>query len=141
MALQSKYQNNAQPLLTEQVEATSLRAQLLAHKMTALRRGILLPDVFIAELEDFALRNSISECSSANKEEISFNERGPCYCERCLKAFALHHGREHGLTKEALSFIDALFNVEAGHHGYYLDDDELISLSSFSLSLKDVARA
>jgi len=138
MDLQSTYQNNAQPLLTERTRADSLRAQLLAHKMSALRQGILLPDVFIAELEDFALRNSIAECSSINKGEMSFDERGSCYCERCLKAFALHHGREHGLTKEALSFIDETFKVEAGHHGYYLDDDELISLSSFSLSLSSL---
>lgn len=140
MVTKLKSKKNEQSLFNEQIEATSLRAKLLEHKMQALRRGVIIPDSFLAEIEDFALRNAIEQ-NSQSSNEIVFSQKDPYFCERCVKAFALHHGKEHGLTKEAIVSLDNLFEIDAGHHGYYLDDDELISLNNFSLSFNDVKQS
>lgn len=91
-------------------EGIALRRRLLQHKTKGLRRGILLPDDFIAAVERFAERNVVHE------KEV---------CPRCLKAYMLEAGREHELSDDAKELIATLFPEEAGHVGYYLDEKEV----------------
>lgn len=68
--------------------------------------------LLITELKSFVKRNSI--------------EGG--YCQRCLKAHALRKADEFGMSKDSVKFIDILSDQEAGHIGYYLDEDDLIRI-------------
>ncbi len=92
-----------------------LRRTLLEHKQDALQKGVLLPDDFIASVESFAERNIIHINKKSYKE----------VCPRCLKAFIGEAAIAHGLPQEGKTLLDSLFPEEAGHNGYYLDNDEV----------------
>jgi len=87
-----------------------------------LENGILVPEILIAELEDFAARNSIN---GLHRDKM----KSHC-CTRCLKAHALRKSDELGLNKKARTFLEELFECEEGHDGYYLDRESLIEIES-----------
>lgn len=91
-------------------EGIALRRMLLTKKTLGLQQGIILPDSFIGDVEDFAERNLL---------------HGKEVCARCLKAFMLEKSSEHGLSQEAVSLIENLFPEEVGHIGYYLDENQV----------------
>lgn len=78
--------------------------------------GVYIFEDVIQELEDFVHRNLIVESDKNG------------YCGRCLKAHAMHQLKKSGLSKEAIRFMDNIFLCETGHHGYYLDENNLIRI-------------
>jgi len=100
-------------------EDVCIRRFLLFHKIRVLKRGVIIPDNFIAELEDFSLRNSLPELK---------NKRIQC-CDLCLKAHALKNAQKFGLDKKAASVISSILEGDSsGHNGYYLDNGELVKI-------------
>lgn len=96
-------------------QALDIRNFLLDGKITALRLGVILPDEFIENLEDFALRNS-----------IKITENNDSYCLRCIKAHAIKKARSQGLGSKAIDFLENFFKCEKGHSGYYMDGEDII---------------
>ena len=101
-----------------------LQGYLLFHKMRALKKGIIIPDNLIAELEEYSSRNYLPELSSQIIK---------C-CPDCLKAHAMVTAREFGLDSRATSFLSTLLNGKAGHNGHYLDKERVVSMSRLSIS-------
>jgi hypothetical protein len=95
---------------------------LLKYRDCGLENGILIPDILIAELEDFAVRNSVNALHKKKNEMHC--------CTRCLKAHAKRKSDELGLNKKAREFLISLFQCEEGHNGYYLDKENLIEVES-----------
>ena len=95
-----------------------LRDYLLFHKIRALKKGIIIPDNLIAELEDYSCRNYLPELSLKTIK---------C-CPDCLKAHAIATARELGLDNRATSFLSTLLMGKIGHEGYYLDEKELVKV-------------
>jgi len=93
---------------------------LLKYRDIGLENGILIPDVLIAELEDFAARNSVNALHKKKNEMHC--------CTRCLKAHARRKSDELGLNRKVREFLVELFECEEGHNGYYLDKDNLIPI-------------
>jgi len=109
------YQQALETKKIEEKRFPDLRNYLLFHKIRALRKGIIIPDNLIAELEDYSCRNYLPELSSKTIK---------C-CSDCLKAHAIVTARELGLDSRAISFLSALLIGNIGHRGYYLDEEEL----------------
>jgi hypothetical protein len=95
------------------------RSFLLNNKTLGLSRGFLIPDDFIAEVESFVKRNLIK--IPINEEEFLYKS-----CTRCLKAHIMKKSTEFGLDKGTISFLEQMLGGETGHHGHYMDEDELI---------------
>jgi hypothetical protein len=93
---------------------------LLKYRDFGLENGILVPDVLIAELEDFAARNSVNALHKKKAERHC--------CIRCLKAHARRKSEELGLNRKVREFLVELFECEEGHNGYYLDRENLIQV-------------
>ncbi|HVY01465.1 MAG TPA: hypothetical protein VHA12_01740 [Candidatus Nanoarchaeia archaeon] len=91
-------------------EGILLRRLLLAHKTKLLHKGSIISDNFISDVEGFVERNLIH-----NKE----------VCSKCLKGFMISKAREHELSDSASKVVDKFLDEEAGHLGYYLDNDEV----------------
>ncbi len=112
------------PQLTEtkeKIEEESFLTYLLNYKMSALNKGILIPDLLISEIEKFNKSNYIALTESPlNKERYIYHS-----CPRCLKAHTLKKAQEIGLDEAAINYVSQLFDCEKGHHGYYLDNEEL----------------
>ena len=102
----------------------AIRKSLLLQKMSALKKGIFIPDSLIAEMELFSSRNSLSEVIDSKY----LTKKPKEVCPSCLKAHTLRHATLLGLPKESLDFIDQLLPGNKGHHGYYLDKDDLVKL-------------
>ena len=102
----------------------SIRKALLSHKISALRRGIFIPDSLIAEMEMFASRNALSDLIDAKYLTKKPNE----VCPSCLKAHTLRHASLIGLPSESLDFLDKLLPGQKGHLGYYMDSGNLIKI-------------
>lgn len=107
---------NIEPLTIDLVGPT-FRSSLLNRKMEALINGMIIPDDFIAELEEFRDRNTV-----VNVE----GNYGNICCSQCLKAYALKKAEEFGLGKNAIDVISKMFQGKAGHEGYFLDGEKLI---------------
>jgi len=95
---------------------------LLKYRDFGLDNGILIPDILIAELEDFAARNAVN---GLHKDKLKMH----C-CTRCLKAHALRKSDEIGLDRKTKVFLANLFECEEGHNGYYLDKERVIEIES-----------
>ncbi|MBX4196021.1 hypothetical protein KW805_00330 [Candidatus Pacearchaeota archaeon] len=80
----------------------------------------LLPSALLEEMKEFMERNTLAVSRQAGKKKIH------C-CTRCLKAHALKTAKEMNfLYLEKL--IDRIIEAEAGHNGYYMDEDDLIKI-------------
>ena len=86
-------------------------------KQVKLGEGIEIPAALVKEMDDFVKRNVM-----AVVESEGCNER--C-CNRCLKAFSLKKAEEFSLGQESRDILDAIFNCEVGHDGYYIDGEGL----------------
>ena len=102
----------------------NLAGNLLDYKFVGLAKGFIIPDDLIAELEDYAERNLLKNIVS-DKEHKKMIEG--C-CPRCLKAHMLKTAGQLGISTEGRQFLSLFMKGEAGHHGYYLDEDELIEI-------------
>ena len=89
------------------------RRLLFISKKAAISGEVRIANALIKELKRFVESNSIHE--------------GQC-CKRCLKAHALKTAKELGMNQESVRFIDILYTHEAGHMGYYMDEEELIRI-------------
>lgn len=97
------------------------REVLLSEKVSALKRGLLIPDALIAELEDFAKRNSLKDVTNTDYLTQEPNE----VCPHCMKAHAVTHALELGVPKESAELIGSILPGNLGHDGYYLDEGEV----------------
>ena len=82
-----------------------------------------LPEFLVKEMLLFSGRNSIikiNECASCG-EEINIA------CPQCMKAHLLKATRESG-KNEIAELITEFFNYEAGHEGYYLDENRDVKI-------------
>jgi len=86
-------------------------------------RKMPLPNEFLRELEEFEKRNSLVEPKAAHA-----HCEGVC-CSRCLKAYALMKAKEIRFACENIAPLFSVINCEAGHHGYYEDSGQVISVS------------
>jgi hypothetical protein len=85
--------------------------------------NFLLPRSFIAELIRYKRDNSIA---------VTYGMQGPqmhC-CERCLKAHAIATAIQMGFDTVSLSHVKKMIPGDAGHDGYYLDKDKVISINT-----------
>ena len=93
-------------------------------KQVKLRSGVAIPEALIKEMEGFVKRNALAVVGSKGCKERC--------CNRCLKAFSLKKAEDFSLSQESVDLLDAMFNCEVGHYGYYLDgeglNDAMISL-------------
>ncbi|MBI3334837.1 hypothetical protein HYZ97_05095 [Candidatus Pacearchaeota archaeon] len=90
-------------------------------KNRALKKGILIPDDFIAEMEAYCVRNAVIE------KVHNLTGLHHC-CPACVKAHAVKHASSIGLNREASGVITKFFRGDIGHDGYYLDQEKLIKL-------------
>lgn len=98
---------------------------LIHQKVKLLKKGVMLSDSLINEIEDFVNRNDLV------KSEFYLEEANSLYkcCPNCLKAHALVKAREFGFNEESIKILSTLFKGDIGHYGgYYLDGDELIKI-------------
>lgn len=95
--------------------------RFLEYKIVGLSKGIVIPDNLVAEADKFINRNIVE------------NSNFEC-CLRCLKAHVLKKAAEMSLTDEQIYFLGNIFPGEAGHDGYYLDNEKLIKISGLSFS-------
>ncbi|MBI2632085.1 hypothetical protein HYW75_03715 [Candidatus Pacearchaeota archaeon] len=72
-----------------------------------------LPSQILREMGEFKKRNRII---------------GEIYCKKCFNAHILKKAREYKLREDLIIKLKDNFESEIGHHGYYLDGDELIKL-------------
>jgi hypothetical protein len=86
-------------------------------KQVKLGKGVEIPEALVKEMENFVKRNSM-----ATVKGEGCNER--C-CNRCLKAFSLKKAEEFSISQESIDVLDAMFNCEVGHEGYYMDGEGL----------------
>ncbi len=68
------------------------------------------------EIRLFAKRNSLAKRNSVNE----------C-CPRCLKAHLIKHAKQSPDLLQAL-LVEEFIPFEAGHHGYYMDAEEVIKI-------------
>lgn len=88
---------------------------LVKYKVKALSKGLIIPDDLIAEAEKFITRN--------RNKELNYQ-----FCPRCLKAHMVKKADEFGLTKEEKRFVESKFIEEAGHQGYYMDEEKIVQI-------------
>lgn len=84
-----------------------------------------LPEILQKEIEKFILNNAIlqSNCYPTEKH---------C-CPQCLKAHLIKKAKELNLKEDVFKIIDFYIKEQAGHNGYYLDRDELVSIEEISI--------
>lgn len=107
-----------------QVFVQELAHNLLDYKMHGLSKGLIIPDDLIAELEEYAKRNSLGKIASDFDNPVHINE---C-CPRCLKAHMLKTAEKIGISPEGRQFLSLFMPGEVGHSGYYLDEEELVEI-------------
>lgn len=95
-------------------DKASMISSLLDSKIKGIKKGVVLTDDFISDIESFLIRNKIPHTQIC--------------CLRCLKAHALNVARQKKLDKEAVSYLHESLLEEEGHEGYYLDEDKLIKI-------------
>ena len=94
-------------------------------KPIELHKGIAIPDNLVKEMDDFVIRNALVDLGLSDRPEgVKSKCRYRC-CNRCLKAFSLERAKEMKLGLESIDLLDALFDCEVGHDGYYLDSGNL----------------
>lgn len=96
-----------------------VRSNMLYKKMIALKKGIIIPDNLINEMENYTKRNILKPC---NESEI-FD-----FCPACFKAHLIKKGKEMELDKKAIKYLENEFYGLIGHNGYYIDEDNLIQV-------------
>lgn len=94
---------------------------LLRAKSIAIRKGILIPDDFIAELDEYCERNSLIE-NALNPYALHH-----C-CPACVRAHAVKSAQETGMNRESINFVLSFLEGPTGHNGYYLDEEELVKI-------------
>jgi len=125
MRLKTSYQaiehekNNANQVQYSRKVASTL----LRHKMNGLVRGLIIPDNLIAELEEYTERNSLANLVPEECREEVYG----C-CPRCLKAHMIKTAEQLGLSSKEREFLSLFVDGETGHHGYYMDGDELVKI-------------
>ncbi len=72
-----------------------------------------LPSFFVEEIEKFKERNRID---------------GKYLCNNCLSAHLIKKVKESGEKEEVINKLKKEFKDEIGHHGYYLDGEELVKI-------------
>jgi hypothetical protein len=105
--------------LTIDLVGPKFRSFLLNRKMEALRNGMIIPDDFIAKLENFKERNAVEGIGESY---------GKVCCTQCLKAYALKKAEELGLGKKAIGIVEKMLEGKTGHNGYFMDGDELVRI-------------
>ena len=103
--------------IAENVSSSMARA-LLKVKIDGLKRGIIIHDDLISEIDAFCERNNC---------QTPVNELHTC-CSRCLKAHAFRKAKEIGVSKDGMKVIFSLLNGKIGHEGYYMDGNELVKI-------------
>ncbi len=81
------------------------------------------------EISLFMKRNMI-ECDTLDSNG-KISKKYTC-CNRCLKAYLLERAREWAVGEGVFGFIEAFFNCETGHDGYFLDGERVLG-GGFSL--------
>lgn len=94
----------------------------LKKKISVIKRGILIPDDLIAEIESFRERNTLATLKGENEKVVH-----KC-CQQCLKAHIISKSKEIGLDDNSISYLDNIMGCETGHSGYYLDNNNLKKL-------------
>ena len=102
----------------------AIRKALLSQKISALQRGVFIPDSLIAEMELFSSRNMLSELIDSKY----LTKKPKEVCPHCLKAHTLRHATLIGLPEESLEFLNELIPGSNGHHGYYLDAGKMVKI-------------
>lgn len=92
-------------------------------KPVEIHGGISIPDALVKEMDKFVERNALVDLgeeavSKGKGREVKCRYR--C-CPSCLKAFALIKASEMKLGQESIDLLDAMFDCDTGHDGYYLD--------------------
>ncbi len=106
-------------------DGATLRKELLHHKIYAWKLNkVFIPDSLIAEMEQFASRNMLSNI--IGKEFLT--EEPKEVCPSCLKAHALMHASRLGLPRESREFLDSILPGNKGHNGYYLDGEKIVKI-------------
>jgi hypothetical protein len=104
-----------------QDKAKKMRLKIHGRRVE-MNSEISIPLSLIEEMDRFVVRNALVDLGKRRNGNLKYGFK--C-CNRCLKAFALGKARELGLNQETIGIIDALFDCETGHDGYYLDADNL----------------
>ena len=106
------------PIQSNQKRIDDLSSTEILSMMSRLskRAPELIPDSYLAELNEYIQRNSVAQVGSKH-----------FCCHRCLKAHSIKKANEYGLGPCAVYIIYSLLNCESGHEGYYLDGDDLVS--------------
>lgn len=94
-------------------------------KPIELRGGIIIPLELIKEMDGFVARNVLVDLGENTKLNTGGSKCRFRCCNRCLKAFALSKAKDMCLSAETTELLDALFDCETGHDGYYLDAGNL----------------
>ena len=108
----------------DQIYLHKMTHNLLDYKMDGLVKGFIIPDDLIAELEYYIRRNSLNKFVIREECKSKIHE---C-CPRCLKAHMLKTAEKMGISEGGRQFLSLFVGGEAGHDGYYLDNDELIKV-------------
>src|SRR3989344_6033529 len=110
--------------MTNKIKTSAYETKTIAGKI-CLKCSLKskLPEFLVREIILFSKKNSIiniDECSSC-REEINIA------CPQCMKAHLLRAVRESG-KNEIAGLIAEFFNYEAGHEGYYLDENRAVKI-------------
>jgi len=83
-----------------------------------------IPRSLLHEINIFTLRNPVMEVAS------KVRSRSPVYgcCSRCLKAYLIRRARAEGYGKEVEEAIGEMLKCEIGHHGYFMDGEDLVKV-------------
>ena len=83
-----------------------------------------LSDVLLKEAEEFRKRNSLALVGH------TIPDKKPIFkcCSSCLKAHLIKKAEEKNLDKDLMEVLFLMVEHETGHHGYYLDGEEMIKI-------------
>jgi len=97
-------------------------SQALEHANFVVRENQgKIPRELMKEIESFVKRNALVEVAS------SLDGRKPIYhcCPSCLKA---HLVKKTNSNKKIERLLSELLGYETGHHGYYMDGENLVKI-------------
>jgi hypothetical protein len=83
---------------------------------------MMLSEDLLRETEEFIERNALSVLQEGGGDKEGFEKAPPC-CPRCLKAHLISK-----LGEESIDGFEAFEEEELGHHGHYLDGDEVVKI-------------
>jgi hypothetical protein len=96
-------------------------------KSVRLSGDVYIPEVLVKQMDNFVERNAIIDLGKnavSNGKDSEVQGRYKC-CQSCLKAFALIKASEMKLGQDTIDLLDAMFDCDTGHDGYYLDKEGL----------------